>query len=373
MQAFPVVGILGPRQCGKTTLARQLMNESADEFIYIDCEHPRDLARISDPVLFFENNMHKCIVIDEIQMQPGLFPVLRSIIDQDRRPGKFVILGSASPDLIHDSSESLAGRISYKELYPFNYLEVSGNINDHWFRGGYPDAFLQNDEELRQEWYLNFIKTYIERDLPSLGLDSSASLLARFWKMLATMHGNVINKSNLSKSISLSFPTITKYLNFLEETFLINQLQPFHVNLKKRLVKSPKIYLRDSGILHHQLGITHFDSLQAHSYLGVSWEGYIIEQIKHLLPLGYELFFYRTHEGTEMDLLICRSGTPWAGIEIKYTSSPKISKSLSIAVEDLQTKHNYIIIPTKDNYQLRKDITVCGLKEFLERLVAEDL
>ncbi|RQW03484.1 MAG: ATP-binding protein, partial [Calditrichaeota bacterium] len=288
MDFFPVVGIVGPRQCGKTTLVRQLMAESHQKFTYLDCEHPRDLAKLTDPVLFLESNQDKCVVLDEIQAKPGLFPVLRSLIDVQKKPGRYVILGSASPDLIRDSSESLAGRISYHELSPFNILEVHrrSELTNHWFRGGFPDAFLQEDDDLRSEWFYNFVKTYVERDLPMLGLGLSPSVISRFWRMLATIHGNLLNKSNLSKSLEISYPTISRYLDFLEEAFLITQLYPFSANLKKRLVKSPKIYLRDSGVLHHQLNIHNYDELFGHSILGVSWEGYIIEQIRQKLPTG---------------------------------------------------------------------------------------
>lgn len=367
MESFPVVGIIGPRQCGKTTLVKQLMSESTQNFIYLDCEHPRDLAKLSDPVLFFENNMDKCVVIDEIQAISGLFPILRALVDVRREPGRYIILGSASPGLIRDSSESLAGRISYKELSPFNILELADKVKmtDHWFRGGFPIAFLQEDDRMRQEWFYNFIKTYVERDLPMLGLGLSPSVIARFWRMLATIHGSLMNKSNLSKSLAMSYPTITRYLDFLEETFLITQLFPFSMNMKKRLVKSPKIYLRDSGILHHQLNINNFEELQGHSFLGVSWEGYVIEQIRQVLPLGYELYFYRTHEGTEMDLVITRANKPYFGIEIKYTSSPSITKSLQIAIDDLKTEKNFIIIPSAGEFLLRKDIVVCDLVGFL--------
>ncbi len=374
MSFFPVVGIIGPRQSGKTTLVKQFMKDSPGPFVYLDCEHPRDLAKLSDPVLFFENNIDKCIVIDEIQVKPDLFPVLRSLIDVKREPGRYIILGSASPDLIRDSSESLAGRISYKELSPFNIPEIQNRIglNDHWFRGGFPDALLQPNDDLRQEWYHNFIKTYIERDLPMLGLGLSPLVIDRFWRMLATMHGSVLNKSNLSKSLEISFPTLTRYLNFLEETFLITRLYPYSTNSKKRLVKSPKIYLRDSGILHHQLFIRNFEELQGHNMLGVSWEGYVIEQIRQILPIGYEMHFYRTFEGTELDLLITRNNNPCFGIEIKYTSSPAITKSMKIAIDDLKSKRNFIIIPYTEEYQLRKDIVVCGPATFLNKYLRQE-
>lgn len=364
---FPVLGIVGPRQVGKTTLSKLIADTVNKEVIYIDLENPKDQAKLNDPILFFENNENKCVILDEIQRMPELFPILRSMIDQNRVAGRFMILGSASPDLIRDSSESLAGRIAYEELYPFNYLEVSEAIelNDHWIKGGYPDAILAPNDKIRNVWIQNFVQTYVERDLPLLGLNIDRKIIKNLWSMTAHINGNVLNMSNLGKSLELSSVTIKKYLNFLEEAFLIRQLQPFSINLKKRLVKSPKVYVRDSGVLHYLLDIVDMDKLAGHPGVGGSWEGYVIEQICQVVGDDYDPYFYRTQEGAECDLVLVKSNIPIYGIEIKYTSSPKLTKGLRNSFSDLKTKKNFIITPNSDDYLIEESIRVCSLKDFL--------
>ena len=368
---FPVLGIVGPRQVGKTTLAKVISKEIEREVLYLDLENPSDLSKLTDPVLFFSNNEDKCIILDEVQRKPDLFPVLRSMIDQNRVAGRFLILGSASPDLIRDSSESLAGRIAYEELCPMNLMEVSGlkSVEEHWISGGYPDAMLAPNNKIRKVWLQNFIQTYVERDLPLLGLNIDRAIIKKLWTMVAHINGNVLNMSNLSKSLELTSTTIKKYLSFLEQAFLIRQLQPYSVNIKKRLVKSPKIYVRDSGILHHLIGIEDLNSLSGNPILGNSWESYVVEQIIQITGNDYEPYFYRTHEGAECDLVLTKSGIPVYGIEIKYTSSPKITKGLRNAFEDLKTKKNFIITPKSDDYLIDKEIRVCSLGTFLEEYI----
>ena len=368
---FPVLGIVGPRQVGKTTLAKVISKEIEREVLYLDLENPSDLSKLTDPVLFFSNNEDKCIILDEVQRKPDLFPVLRSMIDQNRVAGRFLILGSASPDLIRDSSESLAGRIAYEELCPMNLMEVSGlkSVEEHWVSGGYPDAMLAPNNKIRKVWLQNFIQTYVERDLPLLGLNIDRAIIKKLWTMVAHINGNVLNMSNLSKSLELTSTTIKKYLSFLEQAFLIRQLQPYSVNIKKRLVKSPKIYVRDSGILHHLIGIEDLNSLSGNPILGNSWESYVVEQIIQITGNDYEPYFYRTHEGAECDLVLTKSGIPVYGIEIKYTSSPKITKGLRNAFEDLKTKKNFIITPKSDDYLIDKEIRVCSLRTFLEEYI----
>ena len=368
---FPVLGIVGPRQVGKTTLAKVISKEIEREVLYLDLENPSDLSKLTDPVLFFSNNEDKCIILDEVQRKPDLFPVLRSMIDQNRVAGRFLILGSASPDLIRDSSESLAGRIAYEELCPMNLMEVSGlkSVEEHWVSGGYPDAMLAPNNKIRKVWLQNFIQTYVERDLPLLGLNIDRAIIKKLWTMVAHINGNVLNMSNLSKSLELTSTTIKKYLSFLEQAFLIRQLQPYSVNIKKRLVKSPKIYVRDSGILHHLIGIEDLNSLSGNPILGNSWESYVVEQIIQITGNDYEPYFYRTHEGAECDLVLTKSGIPVYGIEIKYTSSPKITKGLRNAFEDLKTKKNLIITPKSDDYFIDKEIRVCSLGTFLEEYI----
>lgn len=368
LKNFPAVGIIGPRQVGKTTLTKLLKNSIPKESIYIDLENPKDRAKLNDPVLFFESMIDKCVILDEIQRFPELFPILRSMIDAKREPSRFILLGSASPDIIRDSSESLAGRIAYCELSPFNITELNNNsFKNHWFRGGFPDAFQAIDEEIVYEWHYNFVKTYIERDLPLLGLNVDSKILEKLWTMISHLHGNILNYSNLGKSLSLSSTTIKKYLNFLENVFLIRQLQPFSPNIKKRIVKSPKVYIRDSGILHYLLNINSFNELEFHPIVGSSWEGYVIEQILQLSNYRLQGYYYRTHEGTECDLVLLKGNIPHVSIEIKYTSSPKTSKGMLQAFEDLKTTQNFIITPTTDDYLITKNIRVCNLFDFLSK------
>jgi predicted AAA+ superfamily ATPase len=366
------VGIVGPRQVGKTTLAKYLLANLQKESVYLDLENPKDTAKLYDPVLFFSRNEDKCIVLDEIQRQPELFPILRSMIDQHRVAGRFIILGSASPDLIRDSSESLAGRITYQQLTPFNLTEVQEKDDKfhHWIGGGFPSAYLAPNDKIREKWLSSFIQTYIERDLPMLGLDINRNSIRRLWTMIAHVHGNVINMSNISRSLEVSSTTLKKYLSFLENAFLIRQLYPYSTNLKKRLVKSPKIYIRDSGILHHLLSISNLNALESNPVIGASWEGYAIEQIAQRIEGDAECYFYRTHEGAECDLVIVKSGKPIASIEIKYTSSPKPQKGMLQSFSDLGSGNNYIITPNTDDYLITEKIRVCSLSVFLEKHIS---
>ena len=373
IEQFPVVGIIGPRQVGKTTLAKQLITSISKECIYLDLELPEDRSKIAEPQLYFEQYLDKCILLDEIQQVPDIFPILRGLIDKHKVAGRFVILGSASPDLLKQSSETLAGRIAYKELTPFNLFEIVEEdiLNHHWFRGGFPEAFLSPDAERHRTWMRNFVRTYLERDLPLLGLSAAPALMQRFWTMLAHFHGGIWNASNFARSLGITVPTVNKYLYFLEEAFIVTQLQPFFLNLKKRLVKSPKIYIRDSGMLHYLAGLTKFHDLQGNVLLGNSWEGYVIEQIKQVVPDEVEIYYYRTHNGTESDLVLVRGGKPLACVEIKYTAAPITSKGFNIAIEDLKTKSNFIITPKSESYPIGKMVTVCNIMEFLSKYLGQ--
>lgn len=292
---FPAVGIIGPRQSGKTTLARMIMNRISKKTIYLDLESPTDRNKLSEPEYFFEDNKNNCVVLDEIQRMPLLFPLLRSTIDKHRIPGRFIILGSANPAIMKDSSESLAGRIAYKELYPFNIIETGfENLKKHWLLGGFPDAYQQKNIDHTKTWLENFVTTYVERDLPVIGLDASSKTLANFWTMLAHNHGNIFNASNFARSLGISSPTVTRYLHFLEEAFLVNSLRPFFHNTRKRLVKSPKVYIRDSGVLHYLTNTLDPLILPVHIIVGSSWEGYVVEQVKQILGKKLEMYFYRT-------------------------------------------------------------------------------
>ncbi|HFE65589.1 MAG TPA: ATP-binding protein [Caldithrix sp.] len=372
---FPAIAILGPRQAGKTTLAKMLYPKISKPANYLDLENPSDVARLQNPLSYFSTNKKNCIIIDEIQRQPELFPVLRSVIDEYRVPSRFIILGSANPQLLKLSNETLAGRIVYTELTPFNFIEIKSlaDMQTHWLRGGFPEPFLIEDDEIREEWFNSFIMTYIERDLPNLGLKTSSPTMYRFLSMLAHSHGQLLNKSNLGKSLEMSVPMISRYIDFLENAFLVCQLKPFFVNLKKRLVKSPKVYLRDSGILHHLLKIGDYNTLLGHPVIGHSWEGYVIEQIRSVLGNRYEYFYYRTQDRTECDLVITEKFSPIACVEIKFTDSPKKTKSLTIAIQDIGTEKNYIIVPgTIEPYFIEKNLQVCGLAAFLEKWEEEE-
>lgn len=369
LEFFPAIGIIGPRQCGKTTLAKELIKEIPKECIYIDLESHADIIKLENPEQFFINNHDKCIIIDEIQHFPQLFTLLRSIIDRKREPMRFIILGSASPTIMRDSSESLAGRIAYKELSAFNLLEIYKSNDDiikHWFRGGFPQSYLANNDKNSNLWLNNFITTYIERDLPQLGLSLSSITMRKLWMMLASNSGNLFNASTFSNALDISLPSIKKYVDFLEKAFLINCLQPFYFNTNKRLVKSPKIYIRDSGIMHYLNYIYNFNQLENNVKIGASWEGYVIEQIYHNIDNNHQLYFYRTHNGTECDLLIVRGLQVIACIEIKYTTAPKTTKSLALTIDDLKPLYSFIITPSADDFLIKENIRVCSLIDFLK-------
>jgi predicted AAA+ superfamily ATPase len=300
---------------------------------------------------------------------PELFSVLRPMIDMKREPGRFIILGSASPILLRQSSQSLAGRIAYIELSGFNLLELdSGAENELWFKGGFPDAFLSKNNDIWQQWLDNFIRTYINTDLPILGLDIDRNAIRNLWTMLSHVNAQVINYSNISRSLSVSSTTIKKYIDFLENAFLIRQLQPFYPNIKKRIVKAPKVYLRDTGILHNLLNIQSVDELEGNPLKGNSWEGYVIEQILQIAGSSYESYFYRTHQGAECDLVLAKSSNPTYSVEIKLSAAPSLTKGNKIAFSDVGALNNFVIVPESEEYQLSENITVCGLNGFLKKI-----
>lgn len=368
LKHFPAVAILGARQTGKTTLSKMIMDSIPKECIYIDLENPEDIAMLTDPLSFFNANEEKCIILDEIQRKPDLFPLLRSVIDKNRKPARFIILGSASSELLFMSSETLTGRIVYKEMTPFVFPEINKNIviHDHWLYGGFPQPCLINDDEFRQNWFRSFFTTYVERDFRLLGLNANPDNLSRFFMMLAHSNGNVMNKNTFSKSLELNQPTISNYLQYFERAFLLRILPSWHYNLKKRLVKSPKTYIRDSGLLHYLLRIKDYNSLLGHYVLGNSWEGYIIEQIIACLDRGFDYYYYRTQDGTECDLIITDNVKPISCIEIKFTSTPKRTKGFLTSIKDLETNANFLIIPEcRQPYKIDPKITVCDLPQFL--------
>lgn len=352
----PVVALLGPRQCGKTTLARQLSSQWNSPVTFFDCENPRDLARLEDPLMAL-SDIKGLIVIDEIQRRPELFPVLRVLADRPAKI-KFLILGSASRDLIRQGSESLAGRISYLEMGGFSLDEIPAAKSERlWIRGGFPRSFLASNEGASYQWRQDFIATFLERDIPQLGLAIPAKSLARFWSMLAHYHGQIFNASEIGRSLAVSDHTAQRYLDLLSGTFMVRQLQPWHYNTKKRLIKRPKIYFRDSGILHALLSLENQKDVVSHPKLGASWEGFALEEAIRSAHLKEdEAYFWGVHTGGEIDLVFNKNGKMY-GIEVKYTQTPSLTPSMRLAVEELSLKHLWVIYPGEQTYSLGRNVT----------------
>lgn len=371
LNLFPSVALLGPRQCGKSTLAKKL-SEEYDKCLYLDLESTADLRKLEDPELYFLSQKDKFFVIDEIQRKPDLFTVLRSIIDKNNKNNQFLILGSASRELIKQSSESLAGRIYYMELYPFIYSELllyeteTDFINKLWIRGGFPRSYLSMNDETSCKWRDSFIKIFLERDISMLGFQIPAGILERFWRMLAHSHGQVLNSSKIGESLGVSHTTIRSYIEILKKTYMIRELLPYETNLKKRLIKSSKIYIRDSGILHSLLEIESLNNLFSHPVLGFSWEGFVIENILNEFP-GYKASFYRTSSGTEADLIL-EKGLEKIVVECKSTVSPVLSKGFWNALDDIKPKSTWIICPINDCYPVKEKVFVSSLEKFIEYL-----
>lgn len=356
---FPAVALLGPRQAGKTTLARTVAASHVNS-LYLDLERPSDLAKLADPELFLSRHADRLVVLDEIQRQPGLFPVLRALIDENRRPGRFLLLGSASPKLLRQASESLAGRISFHELAPFDIGETQPSapeLANFWLRGGYPLSWLAESDEASLAWRESFIATHLERDIPAFGIRVPGITLRRFWQMLAHLHGQLWSASRLASGFGVSAPTVQHYLEILEATYMVRRLPPLHANLGKRLVKSPKIYLRDSGLLHALLGIHSLDELAGHPVIGASWEGWVLEQIAQLLSSRWQLSFYRTATGAEIDI-VAERGNKRIGFEIKFSSAPALSKGFWSAMNDLQPERAYIVAPVETAYPVAENVEV---------------
>ncbi len=368
MKFFPAVGILGARQVGKTTLAKQLVKTSRKPVVYIDLESSRDRAKLTDPYLFIKSLEGRSVIFDEIQFMPELMNELRGLIDEDRKPGRFILLGSASPEVIKKSSDSLAGRIGYYELTPFLQREIPSSHHEHlWIRGGFPDSFTARTDALSFTWRKNFVKAYVERDLPQLGLAVDAFTLERFWRMLAAFHGNIWNAESFARSLGITGNTVNSYLNFMESAFLLRRLYPYAKNIKKRLVKSPKVYLSDTGIFHYLNNIDSKEALLHSPVIGASWEGYVIEQIIRQARDHFQYFFYRTHQGTECDLVLEKSGRVVAAIEIKYSSAPTLTKGFNQALEDLKPERSFVIVPDTEEFPISQHTTVISLTDFLNK------
>jgi len=371
LQTFPAIILLGTRQCGKSTLIKKLSIEF-ESFLYLDLQNYQDLNKLTDINLFFKSNEDVTICLDEVQMLPELFSFLRSEIDNNRRNGRFILLGSASQQIIQKTSESLAGRVGLIHLTPFTFYELNTdatfNLQKHWFRGGYPDSYLAESDIISNLWRANYIRTYIERDIPQLGIQIPALQLRRLLTMLCHIQGQIINLSKLGESLGSSHTTIRKYIDLLEQTFVIRTILPFEPNIKKRLVKSPKVFVRDSGLLHQLLTISDFNQLLGNPVLGSSWEGYVIENITSKL-VDYTPFFYRTASGDEMDLVLIK-GDERIAIECKVSSAPKLSKGFWNAIDAIQPTKTFVVVPIETCYELKKDIWVTGMEKLLSLIIS---
>ena len=367
------VALIGPRQVGKTTLALEVGRQG--DSLYLDLEDRNDLDRLKNPVLFFEKFEDRLIILDEIHRAPGLFETLRGVIDKGRRSGKgkgrFLILGSASIDLLQQSGETLAGRIAYIDLLPFSTLEIRnerGERESLWLRGGFPDMYLANNDRESLALRKDFIRTYLERDIPMFGPRMPATTLGRMWTMLTHRQGTTLKVSELAKSLEVSAQSVTRYIDLLCDLLLARRLQPYHTNIGKRLVKSPKVYVRDSGILHALLNIENHEQLAGHPIVGMSWEGFVLENLLSVMPGRSTPFFYRTSGGAEIDLVIEHTdGSLWA-IEIKRSLSAKVEKGFHIACEDIKPARSFVVHAGEDRYPISENVEAISLYELMKEL-----
>jgi len=370
LDANPVTAVLGPRQVGKSTLVRHALSQRRD-VVFLDLDLPSDQRRLADPELFLREQASRLVCIDEVQLKPDLFPILRALVDLDRRSGRFVILGSAAQDLIRQSSETLAGRIHYLELTPFRHSEIESlpafepaPFRRLWWRGGFPPAFLEPSDAVSSRWRLDLIRTFLSRDISQFGFHLSAVAMERFWKMLAHYHGGVLNASKIGQAMDISHVTVRKYLDLLEQTFMVRILRPFEGNLKKRLVRSPKVYIRDSGILHTLLELESLSDLFGHPVFGASWEGWCVEQIVGALP-EWRPSFFRSSSGEEIDLILER-GRKRLAFEFKASSAPTLSRGFFGSIDTVQPLRTWVVCPMdEEGYPLRESVTVAGIRETL--------
>lgn len=368
LQRYPVVAILGARQVGKTTLARDLAKDLESDVHFFDLEDPEDLARLTEPKLALEP-LEGVVVLDEIQRQPEVFPILRVLADRPEGPAKFLVLGSASPELLRQSSETLAGRIHFHRLDGFALDEVeSDSWRRLWVRGGFPRSFLAETDATSFEWRNDFIRTFLERDLPQLGIRTPGETLRRFWTMLAHHHAQVWNGSELARAFGVSPPTVRRYLDLLTSSLVVRQLQPWHANVQKRQVKSPKIYIADSGLVHALLGLESHQDVLGHPILGATWEGFVIQELRsRLRARTEECFFWSTHAGAELDLLIVR-GRQRRGFEVKHTAAPKTTKSMHRAMEDLDLDRLDVVHAGSETFPLSDKIRAVSVSKIWEDL-----
>jgi uncharacterized protein len=368
LRQFPVVAILGARQVGKTTLAAAIRKGWKGPTHAFDLENPVDVARLAEPELTL-SSLKGLIVLDEIQRMPNLFPLLRVLADRRPIRSRFLILGSAAPDMLRQGNETLAGRIAYYPLDGFSLEEVGAtNSTKLWLRGGFPDSYLATSNARSQMWRQQFVTTFLERDLPQLGIQVSAATLRRFWTMLAHYHGQVWNASEFARSFGVSDHAIRNYLDILTSAFVIRQLQPWHENIKKRQVKAPKVYLSDSGILHTLLGLDGKNDIEAHPKLGASWEGFAISQVvSRLYVQPHECSFWATHSGAELDLLLVRGTKRW-GFEVKRTSTPSMTPSMRTSLTDLRLNRLFVVHAGEHSFDMAKNVRAIALSDLLDEL-----
>jgi predicted AAA+ superfamily ATPase len=375
---FPAVGVLGPRQVGKTTLAEEIAATINPQPLYLDMESPIDHAKLGQAEAYLESHQDRLIILDEVQRVPELFNILRGVIDRRRRKGQrtgqFLILGSASLDLLKQSSESLAGRIAYKEISVLNASEIEdtrhNNLDRLWLRGGFPDSFQSKDEPSSLRWRQNFITTYLERDVPQLGPRIPSITLRRLWTMLAHQQGGQLNTAKLAANIDVTIPTAKRYVELLEDLLLVRSLRPWSGNVGKRMVKSPKVYIRDSGLTHALLNLMTLDDLLGHPVVGASWEGFVIENLISCLPSGVIPWYYRSSGGAEIDLVIEKNARSKIAIEIKRSMTPTVSKGFHFGCEDIGAKRRFVVYPGKERYPLANGVYAIPLLEMMNELKA---
>ncbi|HVL56437.1 MAG TPA: ATP-binding protein [Burkholderiaceae bacterium] len=373
LDQFPAVAVLGPRQAGKTTLAEQIA--AVRSSVYLDLEDVADREKLADAALYLSAHENTLVILDEVQRMPELFQTLRGLIDKgrrrNRRAGRFLLLGSASVDLIRQSGETLAGRIAYVELGPFNVLEVDDDSPDKlWVRGGFPDSYLAGSDEASAIWRANFIRTYLERDIPQLGPRVPAEALRRFWTMLAHLQGTTLNAAQLARGLGVDGKTVARYLDLLVDLLLVRRLPPLHANVGKRLVKSPKVYVRDSGIVHTLLRLDDREAVLGHPVVGGSWEGFVIENLLGAAPERTPAYFYRTSAGAEVDLVLEMPGGKLWAVEIKRGRAPTLDKGFHYACEDLKPQRAFIVYSGAERYRRGENVEAIGLEELAAMLAA---